>query len=141
MNNREKAEELFDVILKTGKSLTQIPMDCSQGETGTLLYLTFKKDGITATELSEILKVSLPRIVSLLNNLESKQLIKKIIDDNDKRKTIIYITETGKQLILEKKEKAICKMAQIIEKLDDKEISQYIHLVKKIGSIIIEMQE
>ena len=110
------------------------------GETGALLYLTFVKDGITSTELAKILNVSLPRIVSLINALETKKLVRKLVDKDDKRKTVIYITSEGKKLVQEKKEEAILKLTQVIEKLDEEDINEYIRLARKISSIMDEMQ-
>lgn len=109
------------------------------GETGALLYLTFVQDGITPSELAQTLDVSMPRIVSILNSLESKKLIEKAADKEDKRKTIINITKNGKELVLEKREEAINKITKVIEKLDEEDINQYIRLAKKIGKIMEEM--
>lgn len=141
MDARVKAEEFFETIIKRKKSLIEIPRNCSQGETGALLYLTFVKNGITSTELAEVLNVSLPRIVSLINSLETKKLVKKLVDKDDKRKTVIYITTDGKKLVQEKKEEAILKLTKVIEKLDEDDINEYIRLAKKISSIMDEMQE
>lgn len=141
MDVREKAEEFFETIVSRRKSLVEIPLNCSQGETGALLYLTFVKEGITASDLSEELKVSMPRVASVLNSLESKDLIKKSIDLEDKRRTIVNITEKGKQLVLEKKEEAIKNIIKIIEKMDKEDIEQYIMLSRKIGNIMNKMQE
>ena len=141
MDARAKAEEFFETIIKRKKSLIEIPRNCSQGETGALLYLTFVKNGITSTELAEVLNVSLPRIVSLINSLGKKKLVRKLVDKDDKRKTVIYITERGKELVLEKKEEAILKLTKVIEKLDEDDINEYIRLAKKISLIMDEMQE
>lgn len=141
MNYNKKAEELFETMIKVGSSLVEIPLNYCQGETGTLLYLVSRKDKITANQLSDSLNVSLPRIVSLLNTLETKGLIIKKTDEHDKRKTNIYITDTGKQYIEEKKERAINQMANIMSKLEEEEINQYIKLAKKIGTIIIETKK
>lgn len=140
MDYRVKAEEFFEIIVEC-TSLGSIPKKCMQGEPGTLLYLNSVKTNITPTELSEVLKISLPRVISLLNSLENKGLVKKSIDSIDKRKTIINITEQGKQLILDKKDEAINKIATIIEKLNEEEINEYIRLTKKIGKIIIDTKE
>lgn len=83
----------------------------------------------------------MPRIVSLLNSLESKNLIKRLTDKEDKRKTIVNITDVGKELVLSKKEEAITKLTRVIEKLDEDDINQYIRLAKKIGKIMDEMQD
>ncbi|MGN0993020.1 MAG: MarR family winged helix-turn-helix transcriptional regulator, partial [Bacilli bacterium] len=121
MDAKAKAEEFFETIVKRKKSLIEIPLNCSQGETGALLYLTFVKNGITSSELAGILNVSLPRVVSLLNSLESKNLVEKLIDREDKRKTIVNITDVGKELVLSKKEEAINRITKVIEKLDEED--------------------
>ena len=141
MDAKAKAEEFFETIVTRKKSLVEIPRNCSQGETGALLYLTFVKDGITSSELAEILNVSLPRITSLLNSLESKKLVEKLTDKEDKRKTIVNITAVGKELVLSKKEEAINRITKVIEKLDEEDINEYIRLAKKIGKIMEEMQD
>ena len=139
MDAREKAEEFFEAIAQRKKTLIEIPLNCSQGETGTLLHLTFVKNGISSSELAEVLKVSLPRVASVVNSLESKKLIEKMVDSEDKRKTVIYITKDGKELVLAKKEEAINKITKIIEKLNEEDINEYIRLSKKIGKIVEEM--
>lgn len=140
MDSKAKAEEFFELIAKRRKNLIEIPLNCSQGETGTLLYLTFMKNGISSSELAENLNVSLPRITSVLNSLESKKLIEKSISNEDKRKTIVHITTIGKEIVLSKKQEAIEKITKIIEKLDEEDINQYIRLTKKIGKIMEEIE-
>lgn len=141
MDCKAKAEEFFELIANRRKTLVEIPLNCSQGETGTLLYLTFVKDNISASKLAESLEVSLPRITSVLNSLESKKLIERKVDSEDKRKTVVSITDVGKKLVLSKKEEAVEKISKIIERLDEKDINQYIALARKIGKIIDEVQE
>lgn len=141
MNAKEKAEEFFKTIVSRKKSLIEIPRNCSQGEVGTLLYLTFVNDKITSTNLAKNLDISLPRVVSILNSLEVKNLVQKLPDEKDKRKTIVKITEEGKKLVLTKKEEAIGKIVKIIEKLDENDINEYIRLSKKIGNLMDEMQD
>ena len=136
MDIRAKAEEFFGAIIQSKKTLIEIPLYCSQGETAALLHLSYVKDGILATELSKILDVSLPRVAKLLNSLETKKLIIKTTDKKDKRKIIINITQKGKEIVLNKKNEAINKISKILEKLDEEDINLYIKLAKKIENII-----
>lgn len=136
MNAKIKAEEFFDMMSFCRKNLEEIPKECLQGETGVLAYLNFMQDKISPSKLSENINVSLPRIATVLNSLESKNLIKKRTDVNDKRKTIVEITEKGKSAILLKKEKAINSIAKVLENLSEDEIDDYIRLTKKIVGII-----
>lgn len=141
MDCKAKAEEFFEIIVKKKKTLVEIPLNCSQGETGTLLYLTFIQDSVSSSELAENLAVSLPRIASILNSLESKKLVEKTTDNVDKRKTVVHITEVGKELVLSKKREAINKITRIMEKLDEEDINQYIRISKKIEKVMGEIDD
>lgn len=141
MDSQKKTEEFFNTIIKRRKTLIQIPFNYSQGEIGVLLYLTFEQDGIIASELSEILQVTSPRMVSILHSLEKKKLITKVSDSEDRRRTIIYVTDIGKKLVLDKKKEATDKVMKILEHLKEEEIDEYLRIVKKIGTIIDGMQE
>ena len=138
MDVKAKSEEFFRMIIERRETLLEIPLYCSQGETAALLHLNYVKDGVVASELSKSLNVSLPRIATLLNSLESKKLIEKKSDCKDKRKTIITITKKGTEFVLRKKDEAIGKISKILEKLDEEDINLYIKLANKIEKIIDE---
>ena len=77
----------------------------------------------------------MPRVAAIINTLQDKMLVIKKTDFNDKRKTIITITEKGKKDILQKRKSAIIFIESIIKELTDEEIMQYISINKKIEEI------
>ena len=135
MNYNEKAEEIFETVTKRKKYIDKVPSNISQGESGVLLYLLNSNNNISQSDLSEKLDVSIARIVAIINTLQKKELIEKKIDANDKRKTIISITEAGKEIITQRKKQAIQFIENVIKELDEKEIEQYIAINKKIEEI------
>ncbi|MBQ7410087.1 MAG: transcriptional regulator [Clostridia bacterium] len=140
MNARNAAEEFFWMIVKCRKNLTEIPQNCSQGENGVLVYLTFF-DKVSPSELSEKLNLSLPRIASILNSLENKKLVVKNLDNDDKRKSIVEITEEGRKLVDEKRKEAIGDITKVFENLNEEERKDYIRLTKKVlNSIECKLQ-
>lgn len=140
MDYKEKAEEIFTTIVSRKKYIEEMPLKCSNGENGTLLYLTFVKSGITISELSEILGVSVPRAVSIINKLKIKKLIKRNVDKRDRRKVIITITSKGKSIISNLKQQTIEKIEKLIKDLNEEEIKQYIEITKKIAKTVEEIQ-
>ena len=54
--------------------------------------------------------------------MQKKELIEKKIDANDKRKTIISITEAGKEIITQRKKQAIQFIENVIKELDEKKV-------------------
>lgn len=65
------------------------------GQERILHILSCRKD-ISQKELQEILRIQPGSISEILSKLESKDLIERIKDDEDKRKTIVKITDAGK---------------------------------------------
>lgn len=135
MNYNKKAEEIFETLTKRKKYIGELSSNISQGESGVLLYLLNAKSNVSQSELSENLGVTMPRIVAVINTLQKKELIEKTLDSNDKRKSIISITNKGKDNIIKKKKDAIKFIENVIKELDEQEIEQYIAISKKIERI------
>ena len=135
MNYNKKAEEIFETLTKRKKYIGELSSNISQGESGVLLYLLNANSNVSQSELSENLGVTMPRIVAVINTLQKKELIEKNVDSTDKRKSIISITNKGKDNIIKKKEDAIKFIENVIKELDEQEIEQYIAISKKIEQI------
>lgn len=135
MNYNKKAEEIFETLTKRKKYIGELSSNISQGESGVLLYLLNTNSNVSQSELSENLGVTMPRIVALINTLQKKELIEKNLDSNDKRKSIISITNKGKDNIIKRKKDAIKFIENVIKELDEQEIEQYIAISKKIERI------
>lgn len=135
MNYNKKAEEIFETLTKRKKYIGELSSNISQGESGVLLYLLNVNSNVSQSELSENLGVTMPRIVAVINTLQKKELIEKNVNSTDKRKSIISITNKGKDNIIKKKKDAIKFIENVIKELDEQEIEQYIAISKKIEQI------
>jgi MarR family transcriptional regulator, organic hydroperoxide resistance regulator len=136
MYYKKLATELFDFMIKAqNKSMGSCdPQELSRGEMGILLYLTFKKDGVTSGQLSEALFVSTGRIATALKSLEKKSLIERRTDSEDKRRVNVYIMDAGKQIIVEKHEQGIKKMEMRLQKLGKEDAQKFVELSKRLFS-------
>ena len=129
------------LLMQTKKSKQRLKVndlfrDFSMGEAGIIAYLTFIKNGISAGELSEALQVSTARIASILNALENKNSIKRIIDKNDKRRVIVYVEEQIKKETVERWNLAIQELAKVFETMGEKDTKELLRLLDKMGNII-----
>lgn len=109
-----------------------------QGMNSILSYLKTKKEDVTAGELAIQLDVSTARIAVLLKKLEKLNMIVKRISPKDARVTIVEITQTGLKHIDEETKKSVSIMQKILEKVDPKEIEEFIRLATKIKKSICE---
>jgi len=55
----------------------------------------FRKDGITQSELAEMLELEKPSLGRLLDRLESKGWVRRVQDPKDRRAKQVFLTETA----------------------------------------------
>lgn len=139
MNDYDLAEQIFSKLRNnSSSSLDDILTDFNRGEVGVLSYLAFENNKVSAGELSEKLNVSTARIASILNSLENKEYINRRVDEIDKRKTLVSITQKGKKLASKAKDEVIDKIIKVIQKVGKNEINEYVKMVLKIKKILDE---
>lgn len=72
---------------------------------GRLLLMIAKEKGITAQQLSELLRRDKAQITRLLNDLQQAALVQRQIDPNDGRRQLLLLSEQGQQLAAQLKTK------------------------------------
>ena len=77
------------------------------------------------------MQVTTGRVASALNSLEKKRYIQRRNHDIDKRKVIVYITESGKEYILENYQSGITLAEDILSNLGEEDAKELIRLIKK----------
>ena len=137
VNIEEYAENLFNRLKPTNfKSLTDTLNYFNRGEVGVLSYLAFEKSEASSGELSEKLNVTTARIASILNSLENKKYIRRKGDSLDKRKTLVVITESGKELAVETKKELMDILIKVIKEIGYEDIEEYTRIVQKIRNVL-----
>lgn len=99
-----------------------------------LKILVMSENEVCAGYIAEKLEISTARIAVALENLEQKGLLKKSKSSNDKRKTIVQITEEGKKLLVTKETNILQHIAKNLEKLTENEITTLITIIQKLGN-------
>ena len=77
------------------------------------------------------MQVTTGRVASALNSLEKKRYIQRKNHNTDKRKVIVYITDTGKEYILENYKSGITLAEDILSNLGEDDAKELIRLIKK----------
>ena len=73
-------------------------IDAFSGEQGKILFVLWRKDKITQKELASETGLAKNTITVMLEKMEKNNLIRKITDDNDKRKSLVILTDYAKSL-------------------------------------------
>lgn len=126
------ADELFYILSQFSKNpFQEHSRNFATGEMSILYYLNKIQDGATAGDICNYMQVTTGRVASALNSLERKQYIQRRNHDTDKRKVIVYITESGKEYILENYANGISLAEEILGNLGEKDAKELIRLIRK----------
>lgn len=91
-------------------------------EQAIIIMKLYQKEGISQQELSDALFKDKSSVKRLIDNMERKNLIVRIPDQNDGRNKLIYLTHGGKALREQMTEVAICILDEAQENIDIEEI-------------------
>jgi DNA-binding MarR family transcriptional regulator len=105
-NNQFKRGELYSFI--TGKASTAIARRLQKNfkqnnlditiEQWSVLYHLWKQDGVNQQELCNATFRDKPSITRLVDNLEKLKLVRRVASKEDRRRNLIYLTDTARKL-------------------------------------------
>ena len=91
-----KIKQLGDRIFE--KVLTEKGIDAFNGAQGRILYVLWHQDGIPIKVISDRCGLAITSLTTMLERMEKQGLIRRVQDEKDKRKTLLYLTENTKAL-------------------------------------------
>ena len=134
MNRYQISHEIIEELCKLkAKQCLEFLDEKFRGTYPLLRILKESNGGVSAGKLAKELNVSTARIAVILCNLELKKLITKQKSNEDARKTIVLISEKGKEIVDQIDKEVIEYFLKGFEKLDDEDLS-------KLKEIIIKLQ-
>ena len=68
------------------------------GEQGRILHVLWENDRISNRELSKKSGLAMSSLTTMLERMEEKKLLERRVDENDKRKILIFLTDYAKSL-------------------------------------------
>ncbi len=107
----------------------------SNGELSILAYLKENENGVFAGVLCKELGMTTPRISAAISSLQNKEFVFRVVDTVDRRRVRVFITDTGLQLIEQKKAELLILMENILLRLGENDAKEYVRLTKRINDI------
>jgi DNA-binding MarR family transcriptional regulator len=129
-----KGAHLLYATLNMRKQLNKL---LAKGNLSTGEYLVLrnvsKDDGyLKASELSEILELSRPSITRILNDLEKRNYITRMIDKDDRRNINIELTDEGRKALEQANGRILAVAERIVDSLGESDTDKLIELVEKL---------
>lgn len=101
----------------------------------------YRQDGLTQTELAELLGIEKAPLGTLLEKLEKSDLIERHCDAEDKRAKRVYISDEGRKVIPLIRHQAEILKALSTTDLSKDEMDLLIRLLQKIKSRLLVEKE
>lgn len=127
-----------------GETYRKIINTFEEGYKGLYLILKVIRDHsgeIIAGEIASKLNISTARVAVALNTLERKKYIIKHKSKDDRRKTVVELTETGLKVLGMRETKLLILFNSILESLDKEEINKIISIIYKIKNMKLTLDE
>ena len=89
-------------------------------------------------EISHEMAVSSARVAAALNKLESKGLITRQIDINDRRRILVCLTQEGRERADKHRRILIEKTAKMLASLGEHDAKEYVRIMGRLSEISIQ---
>ena len=140
MENIEQSESLEDLTqqllinqLRYSKQLSQLTEFLNASGEYSILYLMYHEpDPHSAGEFAERLDLSPGRVANVLKALEKKGLIERKKDTSDGRRTMVTLTQKGKEYICQTYTQAIDVYHSLIEEIGEHDTREFLRITKKL---------
>lgn len=132
INRKELSVEILSAV--TNKScgvLTDLLNDWTKGLYVILRLIDKSKEEVVAGDIAQRLNVSTARVAVALRTLEDKKWIKKHKSKTDARKTIVMLTDLGKNVLRERMDYLSELVEKFLNKLTEEEILELLNIIKK----------
>ncbi|SHJ41308.1 MarR family winged helix-turn-helix transcriptional regulator [Aquimarina spongiae] len=130
----------YDFGFLVQKAFTENGLDLSKEQWSVLKRLNVN-DGQPQNDLAFITHRDKTSMTRLVNSMESKDLVVRKSDENDRRVNRIFLTEYGKQVIQKVQPIMYDLIPAVQESLNDEEIEVLINVLKKVKGKIAEIAE
>lgn len=132
---REYMEVLFQ--MRNRKSSKKIS-DSMHGEHFVLAYLAKHGGSVIPSEISNEMGISSARIAATLNSLEAKGLVTRRIDERDRRRILVELTDSGRHREAAHAKHMLDVMVHMLEDLGEEDAKEFLRILKKLSNRVPE---
>lgn len=117
----------------------RVPSQLSYNESVICNILYSNKDKeMTATDLCAVMKMQKSLMNRTLNNLEEKQIVRRIRSNKDHRKIVLQLVEDNESLFMKQHIKSLEYVDRIIEQVGNEKVEEIIYIFETITKIAQE---
>ncbi|WP_294183763.1 MarR family winged helix-turn-helix transcriptional regulator [uncultured Clostridium sp.] len=136
----EQLQELYDLLFKTmglfhERFLRQFPKESRQypgikKNHIMIIGFLYQNHSLTATQIAKMLNMKKGSLTTLIDQLEKLDLVVRHNDTNDRRKSLISLTDAGKLEIEDIMKISVQCMGKILSNTDPEDLSKFVDSLK-----------
>lgn len=137
-------KELADVLshLKRNKRPFPVNVGIAPGEFFVLGMIERFQDvhmgGIKASTIGEVSHMSRPGVSQMLKTLEKKNLIKRVMAEEDRRVVLVCLTDSGKEVLRKSKKSFLAMVDRVYEDFGEEDTKKFIELLNRFQTIFFD---
>lgn len=108
------------------------PLGITDATWRTLFYLEQTGSGVSQKQLADVMGIEGPSLVRLLDSLQSHDLIERRPSETDRRAKSLHLTKSAQKLLVELHEIATQVRTELLEHIDDKELTICLDVLNRI---------
>lgn len=140
MDINETATQLISSMQKLSRTIvSKQTADLARGELFALSYLYKRGTAVIPSEISAAMDVSTARVATLLNSLESRGLIVRSTDPEDRRRVDVMLTPEGVKRVLEHQARILEKMKILVEELGEEDALNFLRITERVIDISVNI--
>lgn len=122
--------EMFRALKRRTSKQTEIKLTIEQF--GFLFAIKQKKDDVIQKEMAEIMGKDQSAILRTVDSLAKKELIRRVVDPNDRRKNFLMVTKKGEQVIEQYLQIELKLNEELLEGISSSDLNSFFKVIDHI---------
>ncbi|HNW98886.1 MAG TPA: MarR family transcriptional regulator [Bacteroidales bacterium] len=124
--------EMFRVLKKQAFEQTEIKLSLEQF--GLLHTINMKSEDVIQNDMAKMMGRDKSSILRLIDSLEEKELVRRVVDKNDRRKNYLMVTKKGEKIIEQYLEIEFKLVKELQDGLSKSDIETFYKVINHIKS-------
>ncbi|WP_338065014.1 MarR family winged helix-turn-helix transcriptional regulator [Alteromonas gracilis] len=116
-------------------------LDLTESRWRVMIHMALLGEGCTQQMLAESLEIEMPSLTRTIKQLETAGLIKRIVDENDKRSRLLYFTPMGKGRMNDIESTLAALRDEVYAGISDEELNIMALCINKIEQNAVRLLE
>jgi MarR family transcriptional regulator for hemolysin len=118
-------EDMFLAIKKRIKNQAEIKLKITREQFKLLYAISQNKEEVIQADMADMMGKDKSTILRLIDSLETKELVRRVVDAKDRRKNYLMVTKKGEEIIKQYKHILKVMIEELQQGLNESELNTF----------------